>query len=74
MAVDSSSHACCAKEAQDGVEERDNLLIEVEDFKAQAHFHKERRDRLAKELAETKRENKTLSLKVESTFLVRVGD
>eukprot|EP00808_Paulinella_micropora_P009646 g63095.t1 len=57
-------------EAQEGVEERDNLLIEAEDFKAQANFHKEQGDKLAKDLAETKRENETLLLKVESTFLV----
>eukprot|EP00808_Paulinella_micropora_P002527 g11437.t1 len=53
-------------EAQEEVEERDNLLIEVEEFKAQANFHKERGDKLAKDLAETKRENKTLALKVEN--------
>eukprot|EP00808_Paulinella_micropora_P000417 g30375.t1 len=51
--------------AHEVTEERDELLVEIEDANAQASHFKERGDRLAKELAAAKRATKKLQLKLD---------
>eukprot|EP00808_Paulinella_micropora_P015651 g5155.t1 len=55
-----------AQEALEVVEERDELLAEVESEKVQASHHKERADKLAKELANAKRRVKRMELRLAS--------
>eukprot|EP00808_Paulinella_micropora_P016454 g71557.t1 len=59
--------------AHEVTEERDELLVEIEDANAQASHFKERGDRLAKSLAAAKRATKKLQLKLDDAVSSRKG-